>query len=352
MGPFAISVRSPMEDIAWNFEYLYTDYPLAAAERMADFCVYAGYPRGLRRWYKPQVIFEVDGTLPYKPYPAYAAIAMLEWGLNWTLFSSANQYLLFHAACLEKRGHCILLAGEPGSGKSTLCAAMALQPQPWRLFTDEITIVRPNTPEILPLCRPICLKNQSIDIIERRYPDAIVGHRCPNTAKGTVAHVKVPHDSIVRMNESAPVNMILFPKYQKEAKTSWCELPKPEILLQLARQSFNYSTLGETAFQTLKKMGAQSNAYEVVYSDLDEVLAQLDELFGDLTSHLETSDTQERENRESREAADLAPSDVSPSDVSPSDVSPSDAASLDFPTPGSQSSTLLAASNALTETIS
>ena len=278
MGPFAICIRSSMADIAWNMENLYRDYPLAD-DRMADFSVLVDYPRGLRRWYHPQVIFEIDGQIPYKPYPSAAAIAMMEWGLNWTLFTGANQYLLFHAACLERNGECIFMAGKPGSGKSTLCAELALKQNPWRLLTDELTIVRKDSFDVLPLCRPICLKNAAIDIVAQRHPDAFIGKKNYNTAKGTIAHVRVPIDSLNRMDEPSTPHMILLPQYKQGAKTEWAELPQSEAIMLLAEQSFNFQTLGAAGFMAVKHIVSQSKMYEVVYSDLDDLVPQLEELF-------------------------------------------------------------------------
>lgn len=278
MGPFVICIHSDMADIAWNMAHLYAGYPLAD-NRMADYHVSVRYPRGLRRWYKPQVLFEIDGQIPYKPYPAQAAIAMMEWGLNWTLFTGANQYLLFHSACLERNGRCIFMAGDPGSGKSTLCSALALKENPWRLLTDELTIVRKETYEVLPLCRPICLKNAAIDIIAQRYPDACIGKKNYNTAKGTIAHVRVPDDSLKRMNQPSIPSMILLPQYKAGAATQWSSLPQSEAALLLADHSFNYSTLGAAGFIAVKHIISQTQTYEVVYSDLDDLIPQLEELF-------------------------------------------------------------------------
>ena len=281
MGPFAVCIRSSMSDIAWNMENLYSDYPLADGV-MADYCILVDYPRGLRRWYRPQVIFEIDGYIPYKPYPAAAAIAMLEWGLNWTLFTSANQYLLFHAACLERNGKCIFMAGRPGSGKSTLCAELALKKNPWRLLTDELTIVRKDVYDVLPLCRPICLKNASIDIIAQRHPEAFIGKKNYNTAKGTIAHIKAPKESVERMNVPSTPRMILLPQYKQGAKTEWSILPQTEAIMLLAEQSFNFQTLGATGFMGIKQIVSQTKMYQVVYSDLDDLIPQLEELFDDL----------------------------------------------------------------------
>ena len=64
---------------------------------------------------------------------------MLEWGLNWCVAGHAHQYLMLHAAALERNGRAVILPGDPGAGKSTLTAALMLSG--WRLLSDEITLV-------------------------------------------------------------------------------------------------------------------------------------------------------------------------------------------------------------------
>lgn len=87
------------------------------------------------------------------------AYAFLEWGMNWCVSVTANEYLKLHAAVVAKDGIVLLMPGLPGAGKSTLCAALALHG--WRVLSDEHALVVPGTANIVPLPRPISLKNAS-----------------------------------------------------------------------------------------------------------------------------------------------------------------------------------------------
>ena len=81
---------------------------------------------------------------------------MLEWGMNWCIASNAHQYFIMHSAMIEKNGQAILLPAPQGSGKSTLCAAMVNAG--WRLFSDELGLIEPETLQAIPCTRPINLK--------------------------------------------------------------------------------------------------------------------------------------------------------------------------------------------------
>ena len=78
----------------------------------------------LRRHLRPQAILRCDGRVPFKPLPMAQAMPMLEWGLNWVISSHAHDCLVLHAAVVERDGQALVLAADPGSGKSTLCAAL------------------------------------------------------------------------------------------------------------------------------------------------------------------------------------------------------------------------------------
>ncbi len=206
MGPVTVCIRSALPAIVQGVGRLYADYALAADDAFVDFRVSLSRPPGLRRWVRPQVAFFLDGHSPFKPLPLSQAFPMLEWGLNWCLATYLNQYVILHAAVLERDGAALVLPGAPGAGKSTLCAALA--GHGWRLFSDEMAMVDLRSSKLVPNPRPIGLKNESIAIMRRFLPAAVMGEPCVDTRKGTVAHLRPPGDSVARAGEVAPAGTI------------------------------------------------------------------------------------------------------------------------------------------------
>ena len=102
-GPFVFRIHSPLADVATGLHRLYADFPLAE-EPYADFHVRLDRVTGPRRYYRPQVQFQMDGTTPFMPLPRPQAFAMLEWGMNWCIAATAHYYLMLHAAVLERDG--------------------------------------------------------------------------------------------------------------------------------------------------------------------------------------------------------------------------------------------------------
>ena len=275
-GTFITHLQTSMERVVEGIGLLYADYSLAGRDGFADFHVTLNHPHNLRRWFRPQVVFELDGKAPFKPLPRAQSFPMFEWGLNWCVSTHANNYLMIHAAVLEKNGHAAILPAPPGSGKSTLCAALVSRG--WRLFSDEIALVRLSDGKMIPLPRPISLKNDSIDIIQAYQPTAIFSRKVADTIKGTVAHMKVPADSVERAAETAQAAWVIFPRYQAGAAAHLETLPRSRAFMRMADNAFNYSLLGVRGFQAMTGLIDAVQCHEFCYSVLDQAVATFDQL--------------------------------------------------------------------------
>ncbi len=269
-GAFITHLKTSVPSVAEGIRLLYADYPLIDHLDFADFHVSLTYPSNLRRWLKPQIQFLFDSKPPFKPLPFDQAFPMLEWGLNWCVSSHANHYLIIHAAVIEKGGYAAVLPAPPGSGKSTLCAALVSRG--WRLLSDELTLIQISDGKIAPLPRPISLKNQSIDIIQHYDPNAVLSRKISDTMKGTVAHMKPPTNSVIRADEVAHAAWLIFPKYQMGAPANLKKLSQSRAFIRIADNAFNYSLLGVKGFETLTRFVDASQCYDFTYSSLEDAI--------------------------------------------------------------------------------
>lgn len=274
-GAFTACLRTRLEPVALSFRLLYSDYPLLEGP-YADFHVEVAVPRNVRRWIRPQVNFLSDGRAPFIALPRAQAFPMFEWGLNWCVSSQSHHYLVIHAAVVEKNGRAAILPAPPGSGKSTLCAALIHNG--WRLLSDELTLVRHDDALLAPLPRPVSLKNDSINIIKRYAPQAVFSPSVTDTIKGTVAQMKAPSDSILRADELAAPGWVIFPRYKAGAPLSITPVLRTQAFMRVADNSFNYSQLGAAGFETLGGVVQQSDCYDFHYGVLNEAIDAFDRL--------------------------------------------------------------------------
>lgn len=276
-GPFLFNVRSRIASVAQNIAALYPGMITPnSGQQFADFHVAVDMPTGFRRLFYRQSQFYLDGKTVFNPFPLHHATAMLEWGMNWCVSTQIHAYLIVHAAVLEKNGQAVVMPAPPGSGKSTLCAALAMEG--WRLFSDELTLFDLQTGWVWPMPRPVGLKNQSIDLVRQRYPHAVLGRVSQDTLKGSVAHLQPSVDSVDRQHNACPVAWVIFPQYLPAAETTLVAKSKGQTLLALADNAFNYSHLGAEGFDLLHAVVDQAACYQFTYSQLDETLALFNRL--------------------------------------------------------------------------
>ena len=94
--------------------------------------------------------FFFDKKKPFDTIPTGQAYAFLEWGMNWCVSLHANEYLKLHAAAVSREDATIIMPGVPGSGKSTLCAALGLNG--WRiLYICDLAHIMILVSQIIPL---------------------------------------------------------------------------------------------------------------------------------------------------------------------------------------------------------
>lgn len=276
IGPFEVHLQSRIASVATNIRLMYAESLLLEGREFADFHIALEAPFGIRQWVKPQVNFSLDGYVPFKPLPFDQAYPLFEWGMNWCVGNYAHQYLLLHAAVMEKGGQAAILPAPPGSGKSTLCAGLINRG--WRLLSDELALISPDTLELTPIPRPVSLKNESIDVIRDYVPDACFGPVVRDTSKGTVSHLRAPSASVRDWNIPAMPAWIIFPRYVAGAPAVLSPRPKGQSFMEIADQSFNYSVLGADGFDVLKRLVGACDCYDFSYSSLDEAIGIFDAL--------------------------------------------------------------------------
>jgi len=277
IGPVVAEVRSSFGVVESAMAMHYAAHHVATHAEFADFHVAVSPPFGPRRWIKRQSLFHFNGNVAFLPLAATQAFALLEWGLNWCISSHCHQFLIVHAAVLERDGKALILPAPPGSGKSTLCGALVACG--WRLFSDELALIEPNGNRLTALPRPISLKNESIATIAGFWPDAAMSPVVHETAKGSVAYVRPPATSVRLAGRPAGPGWIVLPQYVKNAPTELSPLSRCEAFMRLVDNAFNYNVHGRAGFDTLADLVAASRCFRFRYGgDLQEAVRVFDAL--------------------------------------------------------------------------
>ncbi|MGB4498089.1 MAG: HprK-related kinase A [Methylococcaceae bacterium] len=275
-GIFRVQLKSSLPSMQLHFEQLYQHYSKTNSINFIDYHVSVSSVSGYRRWLKPQIQFSFDGYEPFSPFPIHQAPAFFEWGLNWCIANNAHQYLIIHAAIVEKNGVGILLPGTPGSGKSTLCAALVCEG--WRLLSDEMALLSVEDELIYPAPRPVSLKNQSIQIIKQFSPEAVFGDIIPDTTKGDIAYMRAPESSVLAQSIPVKPAFLVFPHYRAENEPELTPLAKSRAFMTLAENAFNFNILGAMGFEAMTGLIDKVECYDFSYPDLATALNGINEI--------------------------------------------------------------------------
>ena len=276
VGPFSTRLQSPIGRLWELLLWCYGETESPAPADLIQYNIRVARGPLHRRLYAPQCRFLLEDGEPFEPFPEDHAFALLEWGMNYAVASRAHQFLMLHAGVVERDGQALILPATPGSGKTTLSAALLLDG--WRLLSDEFGLVDYRSGLMRPFPRALPLKNRSIDIIRERAPSDALGPVFEKTRKGDVAHLRPPATSLARQHEPARPAWILFPRFVAGSPLMLKPLSRSVAFTRLSQNAFNYRLLGETGFLQLCALVRHCRCWSAQFSDLDGMVAAINQI--------------------------------------------------------------------------
>lgn len=275
-GATSVRLHSDSPALAQQLIRVYPHFPHIDAP-WADHHVSLTRVGGWRRLIRRQVDFACDFQRPFAPFPGDTALPLFEWGSNWLIGQRLAHLLLLHAGVLERDGLALVLPATPGSGKSTLTAALSLRG--WRLLSDEFGAYCPSKLRFIAMLKPVALKNQSIDVIRGLAPEAPMGPLFPKTRKGTVAHLAASRDAVERRSEWVRPGAVVMPRWVAGAALNLESLAPHVMFGALAFNAFNFQDTGARGFDAVSHLTTVCSGWQLTYSDLDEAISALDGLW-------------------------------------------------------------------------
>ena len=273
MPPFTAKIISPFRHFAARFQAVYAHYPLLD-KAVPDFVIRVAGTGGLRRFMRRQSMAYINTPPPYIPLPEHMAPLMFEQALNWCVATRTFTHLLLHAAVVEKNGKALIIPGQSGQGKSTLCSALVTRG--WRHLSDEFCLLDPATGLITAHPRPISLKNESIQAMRDWAPEATISAPLTGTPKGSVAYIQPSDAAVQAAPRPATPFAVVFPRFipnlDAEARAlaggACIEImEKARAFVILTTCSVNYREIGEAAFHALTALVNRVPVMTATYGD-------------------------------------------------------------------------------------
>lgn len=276
LGAARVRIRSDVRGLADVFTHVYAGYPRETPAGFFDATVEVRHARGIRRHFRPQIHYIVDAGRPFDPFPAANHLPMLEWGMNFALAERFLHSLLLHAGVVAREGKAVLLPAIPGSGKSTLTAALMCRG--FTLLSDEFGVVDLDSGDLRALVRPVALKNESIAVIGQRFPQATLGPAFDKTRKGRVAHLAPSAQSIAARKRVSRPRLIVFPQFIRDAALHLEPVDAATAFGKLCVNSFNYELLGPRGFDAVARLIRECRFHRIRFGDMDQAVDAISDL--------------------------------------------------------------------------
>jgi hypothetical protein len=195
--------------------------------------------------------------------------------LDGVLRRSPNS-IAFHASAARRDGRCVLLAAPPGSGKSTLCAA--LLSRGYEFIADDVVLFDDACLGVRGVPLPLSLKEGSWSPLMNVYPQL----------EATAIHVR-PDRKLVRFlvppalasaNESHAVTSIIFPQFAPNSALEHRPIDQSLAFNRLVSEATTSKRrLSGDKFNDLARFVRPTKCWELGFSDLDRAVDAIDQIY-------------------------------------------------------------------------
>jgi hypothetical protein len=192
-----------------------------------------------------------------------------------TYIGCCADYLLLHAAGLERDGRVVLLAAPSTHGKTTL--TLALLASGWRFLSDEIVPVRLDDCRAAPFPRATHIRHPSLDSIEQQGfgPALSQAVRLLHEDRQRVLGIPVHQVPVAcRLDVAA----VVFPTYTPGVQATPVRIAPALAASRLLEQALNGGTLGRQAFASAIALARRVPSYRLSVDTLGKAVTVVEAL--------------------------------------------------------------------------
>lgn len=218
-----------------------------------------------------------DQVKLHGPVPGGELVPLVQREALLAAYEASDCLAAFHAGAVCGAQHCLLLPGAPGSGKSTLTAA--LMNAGLTYLTDELVLLMPDTHVIRPLPVSLGLKRGSWPVLAPAFP-MLESLPVYFQEDGTGVRYLTPRKKSQLPKEFGyVVHSIVFPRYEAGARTGLTELTAAKALYRLAEAGYAVpGQFGPDVVEELIAWISRLECYELRLGDLNSAVSAIKEL--------------------------------------------------------------------------
>lgn len=262
--------------IAYAGNAVALEYHEPCGERLAEFLFGRAIAEAIEA---PSLTYRIRLLGGDRPWGLYRGNALIYRGtsegyLAELLMGEVCRYLaqegrggtVFHAGLLAHSGKGVLLAGDTGTGKSTLAAWLALQGLVY--LTDELVFFPFGSAAAQPFIRPLNLKTPSLNVLPDLAREPFRAHTFPLPEGVLIAPEVLNPQGEWR---EVRVGLVLLPQYVPEGPATFERLSGAQCAFLLLQSLVNAPKLPERGLKEVARLAQTAPAYRMCYSHLSQV---------------------------------------------------------------------------------
>ena len=190
-----------------------------------------------------------------------------------------NYRATIHAAAVADGERALIMPGRPGSGKTSLTAALLTEG--FQYLTDDFGFLVGDKMELKGLPFSLCIKESGVPTLAEFYPalqDLAVHHRVRDQKK--VRYLTPPQTSFsFDQNRTYPVSWAVFPRYEPDGVTELSLLPRSEALRRLLQTCKLTRPMTKPQVSCFIQWLRSLQSYELKHACLRDGVACIKEIF-------------------------------------------------------------------------
>jgi hypothetical protein len=190
--------------------------------------------------------------------------------------SSADRFVLLHAAAAVRNGVTVILAAPMEHGKSTTVAGLVRAG--YRYVTDETVALVPGSLEVHAYPKPLTLDRGSWHL----FPELMAAPIGPADASWFVPATRIRPDA--QADIAGPPRVVVLPAYRHGADTRSSLVAPAQALLELAKATFRFADHPRRNLDELAGLARRVPTYALEIGDLDAATAEIDRLVTEVTA--------------------------------------------------------------------
>jgi len=285
IGDFGVTLRSDSQRVLDDFASLYP--PASGDDYKSDRTINIEVREG-RRSRIGRRLFRVfaDGQEIGGWRADNGVFPFVEWGINLRIMATRPEFLQLHAASMSFQGHGFIFAGDSGCGKSTLAAILLARG--WQYLCDEFALVDLAAMRLQPFPKALCIKAGSYETVRQLGLSFARRRDYLKELKGRVGYIN-PKTGRGGIGRSAPVRVVVFPRYNRNAQPRLEPISRAEAAMCLYRCCFNRHAFTRAAVPALSRMIEQCACFRLTVGSPGDTVRLLEScLAGDSNADAQT----------------------------------------------------------------